>query len=89
MGLRLPVQTAYGITADYIHIGAVVNEYTTKMCQVTLLVYANYEARIAGASSLGSHNIAFANAEYPGDVDRATLYGIIKARAIFAGAVDC
>lgn len=89
MGLRLTCQTDYGITADYLHIGATLNEFSTQMCQVTLLLYANYDARMAGGKPLGSHNIALSGAEYPGDVGRAALYAAVKLRQEFAAAEDC
>lgn len=88
MALEMNVNTEFGIVANYIHIGAIMMEYPSKMCQVTLLVYATKETRDAGAKPMGSMLVSLANDEFPGDVDRAKIYEILKNRSEFADAKD-
>jgi hypothetical protein len=89
MALSKSIDTDYGLPAQYWNIGAVQEDFKGKGTEVTFYGYASKEAREADKQPLAAGKVQISGDEYIAGADRATLYGIIKQRPEFEGAVDC
>jgi hypothetical protein len=88
MALIKSIDTDYGCTAEYWHIGAVQEDFKGRGTEVTFYGYASQAAREAGKQPLSAGKVQIAGSEYVAGADRAALYAIIKQRPEFDGATD-
>jgi hypothetical protein len=88
MALIISIETDFGIPASYWNIGAVQEDFKGKGTEITFYGYASKEAREAGKQPLSASKAQVSGDQYIAGADRAVLYGIIKQRPEFAGAID-
>jgi hypothetical protein len=88
MALIKAIETEFGCTADYWHIGAVQEDFKGRGTEVTFYGYASKEARDAGKQPLSAGKVQISGDEYVAGADRAALYAIIKQKPEFEGAED-
>ena len=88
MALLKPIDTDFGISANYHNIGAVQEDFKGRGTEVTIYCYANKQAREDGKQPLSAGKVQIAGDEYVAGADRAALYAIIKQRPEFEGAED-
>jgi hypothetical protein len=88
MALIKTVDTSFGIPAVYWNIGAVQEDFKSRVTVVTYYGYASKESREANRQALSVGSLQIFGDEYVAGADRAALYAILKQKPEFEGAED-
>ena len=88
MALEISIDTDFGVPATYFNIGAVQEDFKGKGTEVTFYGYATKEARDLEKQPITAGKVQFGGEEYIAGADRATLYGLLRQRPEFEGALD-
>lgn len=88
MALRKAIKTDYGVNAEYWNISFVQNNFIDKVLYVKLFGFSDAKARLESAMPLGVIEMRWADKEYLNDIDRKSLYELIKLSPEFENAED-
>ena len=87
MALLKPINTVFGINANYWHIVTIQENFKNKVVDVTIAGYVSKEVRDANLEPCAWQNLQFNGDDYIKDASREAIYLALKAKD-FADAED-
>lgn len=88
MGIKIDVDTEFGVPAKYWNIGGRGEDFRGKGVEVTMFGWASKQARDDGKQPLAVRKVQFVDQDYVAEMSRQDLYTRIKLKQEFIGATD-